>query len=140
MFCQEQVAQLRQSESLIENAGGRLVVIGNGAPHFIEGFREKVGFDGELYTDPSMSTYRALRLQRRLGSSVNLRTLRRAVQAYRAGNRQSATQGDPWQQGGVFVIDGDGEIVFRYPSEYAGDHPPISALLSALRRSREAHE
>ena len=129
------MVQLHRASSRLEDAGGRLVIIGNGTPSFIEGFREKSGFQGPVYTDPSRRTYEALRLRRDIGSSLNLRSARRAFQAYRKGFRQSRTEGDAWQQGGVFVISGQGNIVFRYASEYAGDHPPVEPLVEALRQA-----
>ena len=38
--------------------------------------------------------------------------------AYRDGYRQTRTRGDAWQQGGVFVIETGGEMVYAYPSEH----------------------
>ena len=125
--------QLHRASSKIAEAGGRLVVVGNGTPSFIEGFRDKSGFDGPVYTDPGRRTYEALRLRRDVRSALNLRSVRRALDAYRKGFRQTGTHGDAWQQGGVFVLDAHGEIVFRYASEYAGDHPAVETVLAALR-------
>lgn len=118
--------------------GFELSVIGNGLPSFIEGFREKTGFTGPLYTDPGRRTYQALELRRDLLSSLNLKSLRRARQAHAAGNRQSHLKalGDSWQQGGVFVIDANGEILYGYASEFAGDHPPVDDLVRECREAR----
>ncbi|MCG8422707.1 MAG: AhpC/TSA family protein [Proteobacteria bacterium] len=111
--------------------------MGNGEPYFIAGFREKTGFGGEIYTDPELHTYRALHLHRSMGSSFSVRTLRNAWRAFADGNRQSTIQGDPWQQGGVFVIVPGGEIVYSYASQYTGDHPPIDELVTAARGATE---
>jgi hypothetical protein len=43
-------------------------------------------------------------------------------------------QGDPWQQGGVFVIDATGRIRYSYVSRYAGDHPDPVPVVDILRR------
>lgn len=123
--------QLHRANQRFEAAGARLIVIGNGLPHFIAGFRERTGFDGEVYTDPGRRAYGALHLHRDLGSTFNLRTIRSAWRAFSAGNRQTRVQGDPWQQGGVFVVASDGEIVYGYASQHAGDHPPVEDLLVA---------
>jgi hypothetical protein len=109
------------------------VVVGNGQPWFIEGFREKSQYKGEVYTDPSLASFKAMRLRRDLRSSMGLRVVRNAVQAYRDGYRQTKVQGDPWQQGGVFVIDSDGNICFSYASERAGEHPPTHEIVRALK-------
>ena len=64
MFCREQVVQLHHEIDRIHRAGGEVVVVGNGAPHFIAGFRELTGYRGPLYTDPSLESYRAASLKR----------------------------------------------------------------------------
>jgi hypothetical protein len=46
-------------------------------------------------------------------------------------------QGDPWQQGGAFVLDTAGAIRFTHVSQRAGDHAPPEALLEALRAVTE---
>ena len=124
--------QLHRRRDEIEAKGARIVVVGNGQPSFIEGFREKSGFDGEIYTDPTLETYRALKLRRSKRSSMCLKSIRKAFRAYRQGFRQDNVRGDPWQQGGVFVVKSGGDVSFSYPSEHAGDHPPVRALIAAL--------
>ena len=125
--------QLHRARHEIEAAGAQLVVVGNGTPSFIAGFRERTGFDGTVYTDPERNAHRALHLKRGVRASFNLKTLSRAVQAYRQGNRQGRTQGDPWQQGGVFVVATGGALVYEQRSEYAGDHPPVEEIIEAVR-------
>lgn len=125
--------QLHRHKQDIEAAGARLVLIGNGTPNFIEGFRERTGYTGPIYTDPDRELYRELELKRSVGSAVNLRSMGRAFSALRKGHRQTRTQGDPWQQGGVFVVTGDGSVLFEHRSAYAGDHPEVDDIVSALR-------
>ena len=108
------------------------MIVGNGKPWFIQGFREKTGYEGEIYSDPSRATYKALHLRRDIRSTFSAGTVRKAFTAFRQGFRQTATQGDPWQQGGVFVFDASGEVVFSYASSHAGDHPSVELLLRGL--------
>jgi hypothetical protein len=126
------VVQLHREESRIQDKGARLVIVGNGKPWFIQGFREKTGYEGEIYSDPSRATYKALHLRRDIRSTLSAGTVRKAFAAFRQGFRQTATQGDPWQQGGVFVFDASGEVVFSYASSHAGDHPSVELLLRGL--------
>ncbi|MGE5186459.1 MAG: AhpC/TSA family protein, partial [Acidobacteriota bacterium] len=56
----------------IHAAGAELYVIGNGAPMFIEGFRETTGYDGAVFTDPSLEIYKAAQLERGFWKTVNL--------------------------------------------------------------------
>ena len=37
-------------ETTLDENNARIVVVGSGAPHFIEGFRERAGFDGLVLT------------------------------------------------------------------------------------------
>ncbi len=138
MFCVEQAVQLHRNQQRITDAGARLVVIGNGASNFIAGFRQRTGYDGALYTDPQRNLYSALNLRRSVASSVGLRSMTKAIGTLRRGFRQTKTQGDPWQQGGVFVVNQDGTVLFHHRSEYAGDHPNIADILNALKPEQVA--
>jgi NAD(P)-dependent dehydrogenase (short-subunit alcohol dehydrogenase family) len=138
MFCREQVAQLRDEVSEIHSKGAELVVIGNGAPHFAVAFREDQGFHGPLMVDPDLRAYRAAGLRRGYVELLSPRLPLNALRALRSGHRQGAVQGDPWQLGGVFVIRPPGELVYRYVSREAGDHPPVDEILDALSTTAPA--
>ena len=56
--------QLHRDKHKLDAAGVELVIIGNGAPNFIEGFREQTKYDGPIYTDPSLATFKAAELLR----------------------------------------------------------------------------
>lgn len=127
--------QLHRASHDIERQSADLVIIGNGSAHFIAGFRDRAGYLGTIYTDPSRRTYRALDLRHGVRTSFNLKSTRRAVTALASGFRQVGTQGDPWQQGGVFVVDTAGEIVYRYRSDSAGDHPDVREIVVAAGRA-----
>lgn len=131
------MVQLHGIEDKINQAGGRLVVVGNGLASFIAGFREKSGFEGALYTDPGRRVYRALELSRGLTTLLSLRSVVRAIAAFREGHRQTRTRGDAMQQGGVFVIATNGESTYEHRSQVAGDHPSTLSLLAALSRAAE---
>ncbi len=116
----------------IHQAGGELVVIGNGTGEQAGWFREDTGLEVPLFTDPSLKTYEAVGARRGLLSSLNPGTIRSALRARRSGFRQSRTQGSAFQQGGVFVITPDGEMPYRYVSSFAGDHPGPEDVVRAL--------
>ncbi len=106
--------------------------MGNGAAHFAAAFREDYQLDGPLLVDPELRAYRAAGLRRGRVEALSPRLPWNALRALRAGSRQGAIQGDPWQLGGVFVIRQDGELTYRYVSREAGDHPPVDDILAAL--------
>lgn len=112
--------------------GARIFVIGNGAVTFLNGFQEHVGPGVSLYTDPSKKTYQALSLVHGFGGAAGLGMIRSGVRAWKKGFRQGRTQGDPLQQGGVFVVKKGGGSVFEQRSKTAGDHPEVDDVLAVL--------
>lgn len=112
-----------------------MVVVGNGRPEHARMFAEDEGIDFTLWVDPEMKAYRAAGLRRGVGAVLSLRMVKHSVRALRGGFRQTKTQGDPWQNGGVFVITSAGATVFEQISREAGDHAEISEIVAALDRS-----
>lgn len=110
-----------------------MIVIGNGAPHFIAGFREITKYDGPLYTDPSLAVFQAAELKRGVGTVLNIGAGIATLKAFGRGGKQGATQGDNWQQGGVLVIATDGTIKWHHASERPGDNATIEPILASLR-------
>jgi hypothetical protein len=97
-------------------------------------FREQQRVGVAIWVDPKRATYRHLGFKRGPGSTLfNLSTSRNALRALRKGFFQGATQGDPWQQGGVLVVGKGGEPVYCYASEEAGDMAPMKDVLAAAR-------
>lgn len=127
------MAQLRPHLDELRAAGAELYVIGNGAPMFIEGFRETTGFTGAVYTDPSLAVYRAAELRRGVGTMLSPAAAGRTIRALARGFRQGRTQGDATQQGGVLVVAPDGAVRYQHISASPGDNAPPEAILAALR-------
>jgi hypothetical protein len=133
MFCREQVAEFRDIEPEIKKHGAQLVVVGNGKPQHIASFRKTVGFEGELVTDPSLESYKAaLFVRTGLISLFRLSVIAAGLRALRKGFRQGWTQGEDSQQGGVIVVRPPGDVLYRFASRFAGDHPEPRAALAAL--------
>lgn len=125
--------QLHRARTDLEATGARLVVIGNGGPSFIADFREVVGYDGPLYTDPSLAVYEAAQLERGLSTLLRPGTVTRAFGALRRGARQGMVRGDGLQQGGVLVVDTDGRVRYHHVSRYPGDNATPQDIASSLR-------
>ena len=122
----------------IRELGAELVVVGNGAKHFAEAFREDFRLDSPLLIDPELRAYRAAGLRRGRVEVLSPRLPMNAVRALLGGARQGSVQGDIWQLGGVFVIRPGGELAYRYVSREAGDHPPVVEILEALSEDAPA--
>jgi len=132
LFCREQVAGLRGELKQIRDRGAELVVVGNGRPEQARDFKVKQQIKFPLLTDPELRAYRAAGLRRGLISSLGPRTMLHGIRALTGGNIQSTVQGDPWQQGGVFVITPGERVLFTQRSKEAGDHADPADILAAL--------
>ena len=127
---------MRDALSDIRRRGAELVIVGNGRPDHAIDFRDSEHVECPLYVDPELRAYAAAGLKRGLRSSFGAGVILRGIRAIREGKRQGSTMGDPWQQGGVFVIRPGNRVEFTYISEEAGDHPSSAAILSALDKGR----
>ncbi len=125
--------QLHRNLKSLHAAGAELHVIGNGAPTFIAGFRETTGYDGSLYTDPSLAVYRAAELRSGLRTVLTVGAVTRTIGALRRGFRQGRTQGHALQQGGVLVIARDGRVLWQHVSAGPGDNATADQIIVSLR-------
>lgn len=125
---------MRDRRQEIEARGATLVVVGTGTPAQAARFAAERAPDVRVLVDPDRAAYQALGLRRGGWSVVNPSSLRNAWRALRSGHGQGTVQGDPWQQGGVFVVDREGAVRYAYASEAAGDHPPLDAVVAAIPR------
>jgi hypothetical protein len=131
MLCREQVAQLRDALPGIRARGAGLIVVGNGTPAMAAAFQREWAPDLAVFTDPGREAYRALGLGHGL-TTFSWSTLVSARRAWRGGFRQGRTQGDPWQQGGVFVLGPGATTRYAYVSRVSGDHPDVAEVLAAV--------
>ncbi len=123
---------MRDAWPEIKERGAHLVVVGNGQPFHAQDFHDHLGLPFSLLTDPDLKAFAAAGLRKGVLSVASPRVLGNALRSLRGGFRQGRTQGDPWQQGGVFVITPDEQILFRHISREAGDHPRPADIIGAL--------
>lgn len=123
---------MRDALESIRARGAELVIIGNGARLFAQGFREDLALDCPILIDPDLVSYRAAGLRRGRVELLSPLLLVNGLRAWQTGARQEGVQGDPWQLGGVFVIRPDGTTSFCQRSSVAGDHADIREIMAAL--------
>ena len=121
--------QLHRRIDELHAAGAEVFVIGNGSPSFIEGFREQTGWQGAIYTDPSLAVYQAAGLKRGVLKTFNASAAWRSIGTLRRGIKQGRTQGDAWQQGGVLVIAPSGDVLGAHASDGPGDNATADQIL-----------
>ncbi len=133
MFCREQAARITQLAPTLRASGVSTVLIGTGSPAQARRFAVERGLSVPVWVDPERASYDRAGLIRGFGATLgNLAVWRNGLRAAREGFRQGATAGDPWQNGGVLVVDAAGEVVWSHRSEVAGDHPADADILAAV--------
>ncbi len=117
----------------IHQAGAELSVIGNGSPEMARAFAEEIGLTTPLYTDPSRRSYALAGFKRGVFATLTLSGLAHAARAHKKGFHQTATRGDPWQQGGVLVVERGGRLGYVHRDSEAGDLAPNEEILAAVK-------
>ncbi len=116
----------------LEKRGAGLVIVGPGRPEHLPVFRQKTGYRGALFADPSLKTFNAAGLASGWLRTFHPITILMGLKAFAAGFRQGARKGNPVQQGGTFVLGPGERVRFEWRDRFAGDHPDLSAVLAAL--------
>lgn len=132
ILCREQVHELNAALASIRRCGAELVIVGCGRPEHVADFCESQKISAPVFVDPEQKAYRAAGLVRSVWSSIKPKAWLNSWRAYRNGARQGPTQGDIYQQGGIFVIRPGNITCYSYVSREAGDHPPVSDVLAAV--------
>ncbi len=114
-------------------AGVSLAAIGSGSPDQARAFVEEFGFSGEIYVSQDLAAYKAFRLVRGIWRSLGPASILRGLGAIRAGFRQGSSAGDPWQQGGVFLVGPGEKLLFAHRDQFAGDLADLDQALAAIQ-------
>ena len=128
---------MRDAIPAIREKGAELAILGNGTPAMAREFRDELGLDVKLLTNPGLEAYRAAGLRRDLGGVLSPRVMLHAMRALRGGFTQKSTRGDAMQLGGVLVVAPGGKILYRHASREAGDHPAPAEIVASLDASAE---
>jgi peroxiredoxin len=130
------VAQLRRAKSRFDDIGAQVVLVGMGTPEESTSFKEKFGVPFPIISDPEKQVYRAFDLKRLspLGFFSPAVALK-GISAMAQGHTMGLPQGDVRQLPGVFIINTDGQIVYRHYASDPSDHPDPDTILEAVEAS-----
>lgn len=134
--CAEHVSELAPRLHELHRLGLTTVLVGNGAPHFIDGFEERHGLGdkkAEIVTDPSLKAFSAAGLERSLVATSGPMALLNYGRA-RLKGFSNRIEGDNLQQGGVLVVDRKGRVAYFHRDRRLGDHPPTVDVVDAALR------
>jgi AhpC/TSA antioxidant enzyme len=133
IYCAEQAREFAGARLEIEGLGARLAFVGNGSVAGARSFQARVAPGCAVFTDPRLESYQAIGARHGVLSTVGPQTWAHAVRAFKRGARQRRVQGHPFQQGGVLVVAPGTRVAYVHVSRSAGDHPPLSGVLEAVR-------
>jgi peroxiredoxin len=137
VFCREHAVQLHRDRQKFEDAGVRLVLIGQGTPKLAANFRERFEIDLPVLTDDRRISYKSAGMKKAttrelMGPSVVLKGIARGA---KSGIVQGRVQGHPAQLGGVLVVKPDGTVPYQHLAEDASDTPSNDEVLAAAREA-----
>ncbi|XP_071910461.1 thioredoxin-like protein AAED1, chloroplastic isoform X1 [Coffea arabica] len=140
VLCRRRAGYLASHKEKMDAAGVALALIGPGSVDQARAFAEQTKFRGEVYADPSHSSYEALRFVSGVSTTFTPGAGLKIIQAYMEGYRQdwglsfekeTRTRGG-WQQGGIIVAGpGKHNISYIHKDKEAGDDPDIEDVLRA---------
>ena len=127
--------QLHRERETVEEAGAKLVLIGQATPRHAAHFRRRQEIDLPVLADEKRASYRAAgakvaTLNELLGPKVAAKGL---VSSIRFRQPQGRTIGHPAQLGGAMIIRPDGSVAWSHMSEDASDNASPAEILAALR-------
>ena len=127
--------QLHRAREQFEEAGAKLVLIGQATPRQAAHFRRKLDIDLPVLADEERSTYKLMGLPRAsVGQLLGPKSVLSGVKhGARSGVMQGKIIGDAAQLGGAFVIGPGDEVLFEQRSKNAGDTIEAADLLEAVR-------
>src|ERR1700751_809446 len=127
--------QLHRARAQFEEAGGQLVLIGQGTPRQAAHFRRRYGIQLPVLADEDRISYKAAGAK-----SAGVLDLwspkvvaKGAVTGLREKTVQGRTIGDANQLGGALVIDTKGRVAWSHMSTDAGDNASPEAILAAIK-------
>jgi len=133
--------RLRGEYDRYVDAGGQVVVVGQGEPERARAYAEEHGISCPVLCDPDRHAYAAYGLAEgqpeQLVYSASDELLRRNYEAGVSFAEMRAEQGrplvdSPWQMPGEFVVAPGGRIRLAYRYQWCEDYPDPRVLLAAI--------
>lgn len=121
---------------MFESVNADLVIIGNGQPKNIQEIRQVTHFNGKIFTDPSLESFKALGFSREISGILAPSALVGAFKAFKDGHRPSALKGDALQLGGAVVVGPGPKLYYYFQARKAGEHPTVQDIIEGCRADK----
>ena len=144
--CRAHAVEVWADRERYEKTGAKIVFIGNGAPEYIDAFKNELGLQKALIlTDPTLVTFKAAGLRNGILAVVTPKSVVNMAKLAAKGHVQKsmAAEGTHWQLGGVVALNKDGKVIYHYVSESVGDLPnegEVEALVESVDAEAPAEE
>jgi len=127
--------QLHRARNEFDQAGGRLVLIGQATPRHAAHFRRRQGIQLPVLADKERISYEAAGAKS--AGVLDLWNPKVVVKGALTGARERTVQGrtigDANQLGGAIVVRPDSRVTWSHMSTDAGDNASPEEILEALR-------
>ena len=129
--------QLHRARGDLDEAGGRIVLIGQATPRHAAHFRRRLELEWPVLADEERASYRAAGAKvATLNELVGPKVVAKGLHASRRSNVvQGRTIGHPAQLGGALVVRPDGAVAWSHLAEDACDNPRPDEIMAALARA-----
>ncbi len=129
---------MHRERDAFEKLGTQVVVVGHSSLRYAKSFVDETKIELPVFVDEKRVVYQALGFKRPLLSFLTPKTFKRAAEARSEGFTQPGVHGDAFQLGGVVLLMPDGSMPYTYASQFAGDHPKLEDLKTAVHKATGA--
>jgi peroxiredoxin len=139
VHCRSHAVELERARSEFDEAGVRVVLVGQATPRQAAHFRRRLGIDLPVLADESRASYKAAGAKlatagELLGPKSVTQGLRKTFES-RGKVHQGRIIGHPAQLGGAMAIAQGGEVAWSHMAEDASDNASPEEILEAARRA-----
>lgn len=137
--CSENMAELAPRFPELRDLGVHVLLVGNGAPHFIEGFVERFSLvyqHVQVVSDPSLQVHRHAGLLYSGWGVFGFRGLRDMLRAFSRGHMHGSNQGSNFQQGGTLLLDDAGVVRFFHRNPSIGGYAHSTEWMQAILQNK----
>ena len=125
-----------RAKSRFDSIDAQVVLVGMGTPEESTSFKEKFDVPFPIISDPAQQVYRAFDLKRISPFRFFSPTVAlKGISAMAQGHTMGLPQGDVHQLPGVFVINTDGQFVYRHYASDPSDHPDPDTIIQTVGSS-----
>jgi len=126
--------QLRRREDDFQQLGARVVLVGLGTPEDAAAFKDRFDIPFPIIADPEKVLYKVFHLKQATATTfLSPGMAVKGVSAMLRGYGIGMPTGDVRQLPGVFIIDAEGVVRYRYLAEGPADHPDPDVLLEEIQ-------